>query len=168
VERSTIIRICKLEKDLEVMVAGDGSFIDESTENECFKAKINIARCLYRRADIYVFDDPFGMISFETAQFIFDKAIKILLKVRSMFLLSRLLTFHNSDLSKLQNKMCIVASKHRKLLHEIDDVISMKNGSVCCETRTRSSKDEMKLNFPSMTVEKVSLTAIFHKFVEQL
>lgn len=78
----TIIGICKLEKDLEVMVEGDGSFIDESTENECFKAKINVARCLYKGADIYVFDDPFEMISAETSKHIFDRAIKTLLKVR--------------------------------------------------------------------------------------
>lgn len=58
--------------------------------------------------------------------------------------------------------MCIVATKHRKLLHEIDDVISMKNGSVCCETRTRHSKDEKKLNFPLINGGKVSLTSIFY------
>lgn len=78
----TIIGICKLAKDLEVMAAGDGSFIDESMKNTSFKAKINIARCLYRHADIYVFDDPFREISFDTAKFIFDNAMKKLLKVR--------------------------------------------------------------------------------------
>lgn len=76
-----IIEICKLRKDLEVMDAGDASLIDESTKNLNMKLKINLARCFYRDADIYVLDNPFGKLSFETSKFIFDNAIKKLLKV---------------------------------------------------------------------------------------
>jgi ATP-binding cassette, subfamily C (CFTR/MRP), member 4 len=76
-----IIDICKLRKDLEVMDAGNGCCIDESAKNLSFKAKLNLARCLYRKADIYVLDDPFGTFSFETTKCIFDNAIKKLLKV---------------------------------------------------------------------------------------
>lgn len=152
----TIIEICKLRKDLEVMAAGDSSFIDESMKNTSFKAKINIARCLYRHADIYVFDDPFREIPLDTAKFIFENAMKKLLKVRKKSSDFPFTDFHNSDLLKLQHKMCIVATKHRRLLHEIDDVISMKNGLLCHETRTKSSKLEETFNLMSLNAIKVS------------
>lgn len=77
----TIIEICKLRKDLEAIDAGDGFHIDESTESLSFKAKINLARCLYRNADIYVLDNPFEQLSFDTSKFIFDNAIREFLKV---------------------------------------------------------------------------------------
>jgi hypothetical protein len=58
------------------------------------------------------------------------------------------------DLLNLQNKMCIVATKHQKLLDEIDDVIFISNGCIGCKTRAKSSKE--KLNFPALDFIKVS------------
>lgn len=77
-----ILEVCKLEKDLEAIDAGDASLIDESTQNTILKVKINLARCFYQSADIYILDDPFEKLSFETSKLIFEKA-KRLLKVAS-------------------------------------------------------------------------------------
>lgn len=52
--------------------------------------------------------------------------------------------------------MCIVATKHQKLLQNIDDVIFISNGCIGCKTRVKSSKTKEKLNFPVMDVIKVS------------
>lgn len=53
----------------------------------------------------------------------------------------------NVNLLKFQNKMCIVATIHQKLLHEIDDVLFISNGCIEFKTRAKEANNEGKLNF---------------------
>lgn len=71
---------------------------------------------------------------------------------------------HNLDLLKLQNKMCIVATKHQKLLQEIDDVLFISNGYIGCRTRAKCLKDCEKLNLLAKTDVRVSQRSIMQKF----
>lgn len=72
------IKITQIDKEIEVLPIGDETFIDELSASELFKLKINIARCIYRDADIYLFDNCFENISNELS---YNDIIKKFLKV---------------------------------------------------------------------------------------
>lgn len=78
-----VIKMCSLERDLELFTKGDGTFVGErgSTLSGGQKARINLARCLYRNTDIYLLDDPLSAVDVKVGKFIYENAIKKFLKV---------------------------------------------------------------------------------------
>ncbi|CAG2164137.1 unnamed protein product [Oppiella nova] len=72
-----IIEVCALEKDLQVLPFGDKTLVGEKgVQLSCGqKARINLARALYRNTDIVLMDDPLSAVDTAVAECIFDKCI---------------------------------------------------------------------------------------------
>jgi ATP-binding cassette subfamily C (CFTR/MRP) protein 1 len=58
------IRMCELERDLEILPAGDLTEIGEKGINMSGgqKARISLARSIYANKDIYLMDDPISAV----------------------------------------------------------------------------------------------------------
>lgn len=67
------IRVCCLEKDLEMMEYGDKTEIGERGINLSGgqKQRIQLARAVYQDCDIYLLDDVFSAVDAQTGSFIF-------------------------------------------------------------------------------------------------
>lgn len=79
---SQVLKICALDKEIETLPTGDDTFIDSACISDSFKVKLNLARCIYRNADIYIIDDCFRMICDDKiGKFIFE-GVKSFLEVR--------------------------------------------------------------------------------------
>lgn len=65
---------CSLVKDLEVLPFGDLTEIGERGVNLSGgqKQRIQLARALYKDADIYLLDDPFSAVDAHTATSLFN------------------------------------------------------------------------------------------------
>jgi len=76
-----VIRATALDKDLNQLPDGDSSIIGEDgvSLSGGQKARVNLARCLYVEADIYLLDDPLSAVDAHVASHIFQHAIKNLL-----------------------------------------------------------------------------------------
>ncbi|KAM0933329.1 putative ABC-type xenobiotic transporter [Dioscorea sansibarensis] len=72
-----ILEACSLKKDLEILPQGDQTIIGERGINLSGgqKQRLQIARALYRDADIYLFDDPFSAVDAHTGNHIFKECI---------------------------------------------------------------------------------------------
>jgi ABC-type multidrug transport system fused ATPase/permease subunit len=68
-----VLEACSLKKDLEILSFGDQTVIGERGINLSGgqKQRIQIARALYRDADIYLFDDPFSAVDAHTGSHLF-------------------------------------------------------------------------------------------------
>ena len=77
-----VIRAAALEKDFEQLPRGDLSIIGEGgvSLSGGQKARVNLARCLYVDADIYLLDDPLSAVDTQVGCHIFQKAIKEFLR----------------------------------------------------------------------------------------
>ncbi|KAG0259962.1 hypothetical protein BG011_002238 [Mortierella polycephala] len=73
----TTIEACCLQKDFDMLLGGDMTEIGERGINLSGgqKARISLARAIYARADIYLFDDPLSAVDAHVGRIIFDKAI---------------------------------------------------------------------------------------------
>lgn len=72
-----VIRVCCLEKDLEMMEYGDQTEIGERGINLSGgqKQRIQLARAVYQDCDIYLLDDVFSAVDAHTGTEIFKVLI---------------------------------------------------------------------------------------------
>ena len=127
-----IISLCQLENDFNKFIDDDDTLINSSSANLSGgqKARIALARCLYKDADLYLFDDPFSSIDNKVKQVIFENSFCDFLKDKARILVT-------NDLTNLIN---------------VDKIIYMKKGSIIFtgtfeEYKKYFSTDNLTLDF---------------------
>jgi len=112
-----VIRSAALEKDFEQLPQGDSSIIGEGgvSLSGGQKARINLARCLYVDADIYLLDDPLSAVDSHVQSHLFQKAI----------------------MKFLHGKIRILVTHHPQYLRDMDKIISLNSVS-CIKTIIQS------------------------------
>ena len=92
-----IIKYCELEKDIESFPAGDQTEIGTNGANLSGgqKSRINLARCAYKKADIYLFDDPISSVDAIVYNKILNQLIKNFLKKKTIIFASNDIKYMN-------------------------------------------------------------------------
>ncbi|XP_056144596.1 multidrug resistance-associated protein 1-like [Lampris incognitus] len=72
-----VVEACALLPDLEILPAGDSTEIGEKGLNLSGgqKQRVSLARAVFRRADVYLLDDPLSAVDAHVGQHIFDRVI---------------------------------------------------------------------------------------------
>ncbi|XP_033908710.3 multidrug resistance-associated protein 1-like isoform X2 [Acipenser ruthenus] len=72
-----VVEACALMPDLEILPAGDETEIGEKGLNLSGgqKQRVSLARAVYRKADVYLLDDPLSAVDAHVGQHIFEKVI---------------------------------------------------------------------------------------------
>nr|XP_057926636.1 multidrug resistance-associated protein 1 [Doryrhamphus excisus] len=72
-----VLEACALLPDLNILPAGDATEIGEKGLNLSGgqKQRVSLARAVYRKADVYLLDDPLSAVDAHVGQHIFDKVI---------------------------------------------------------------------------------------------
>jgi len=70
-----VVEVCALQRDLKLMPFGDRTLVGEKgvSLSGGQKARINLARAVYRDADICLLDDPLSAVDTAVAEHIFEK-----------------------------------------------------------------------------------------------
>jgi ATP-binding cassette, subfamily C (CFTR/MRP), member 1 len=104
---------CQLERDLEILPAGDTTEIGEKGINLSGgqKARISLARAVYQDSDIILMDDPISALDANVRKKIFKYVFQGVLKEKT-----RVLVTHAVD-----------------FVHLADRIIIMKQGQVSAE-----------------------------------
>ncbi|CAH1989483.1 unnamed protein product [Acanthoscelides obtectus] len=119
-----VCRVCSLDADFRQLPQGDATILEGkgSTLSGGQKARINLARAVYREADIYLLDDPLSAVDNVVGQHIFRECIMGLLK----------------------DKCIVLVTHNQEFLRNVDDirVYEIRNGNVerkgSCEELTDS------------------------------
>ena len=92
---NTVVKICQLEPDFELLKQGDLTTISDKGDNLSGgqKTRLTIARAVYSDADIYLFDDPFSALDAFVGKNIFEKAIKEYLRGKTILLITHALQY---------------------------------------------------------------------------
>lgn len=70
-----VVEVCALKRDLAILPFGDRTLVGERgvSLSGGQRARINLARAVYRDADIYLMDDPLSAVDAPVAKHIFEK-----------------------------------------------------------------------------------------------
>ncbi|XP_063924540.1 probable multidrug resistance-associated protein lethal(2)03659 [Zophobas morio] len=92
-----VLKICALEYDIAHFTHGDKTLVGEKGAmlSGGQKARINLARAIYKDADIYLLDNPLAAMDVCVAQHIFTQCILKYLKTKSVVLITHNLKFLN-------------------------------------------------------------------------
>ncbi|XP_002523063.2 ABC transporter C family member 14 [Ricinus communis] len=115
-----VIRVCCLEKDLEMMDYGDQTEIGERGINLSGgqKQRIQLARAVYQDCDIYLLDDVFSAVDAHTGSDIFKECVRGALKGKTILLVTHQVDFlHNIDLIMvMRDGMIVQSGKYNNLV----------------------------------------------------
>ncbi|KAJ6338496.1 hypothetical protein OIU76_008048 [Salix suchowensis] len=115
-----VIRVCCLEKDLEMMEFGDQTEIGERGINLSGgqKQRIQLARAVYQDCDIYLLDDVFSAVDAHTGTDIFKECVRGALKGKTILLVTHQVDFlHNVDLiSVMRDGQIVQSGKYNDLV----------------------------------------------------
>ncbi|TYK18126.1 ABC transporter C family member 4-like [Cucumis melo var. makuwa] len=170
---SEVIRVCCLEKDLEMMEFGDQTEIGERGINLSGgqKQRIQLARAVYQDCDIYLLDDVFSAVDAHTGSEIFKECVRGILKDKTVILVTHQVDFlHNVDLILvMRDGMIVQSGKYNDLLktetdfealvaaHETSMETVESSTAEAVENRTllrRSSSKHSKANGKNNVVDK--------------
>ncbi|XP_015783978.1 multidrug resistance-associated protein 4-like [Tetranychus urticae] len=90
-----VIHVAALERDMKILPAGDQTVVGDrgASLSGGQRARINLARALYAKADIYLLDDPLSAVDAPVAKHIFEKSVKSFLKDKIVVLVTHQLQF---------------------------------------------------------------------------
>lgn len=90
-----MVSACALDRDIDSFPLGDATNVGEC--GSCLsggqRARINLARAVYRNVDIYLLDDPFSSVDGSVGKHIFENCINGLLKEKAIVLVTHHLQY---------------------------------------------------------------------------
>ncbi|KAG5313939.1 MRP4 protein, partial [Acromyrmex insinuator] len=90
-----VANVCALTKDFRQFPQGDMTMVSDRDVSLCGgqRARINLARAVYRQADIYLFDDPLSAVDTRVARHLYGKCITKYLHGKTRILITHQLQF---------------------------------------------------------------------------
>lgn len=96
-----VAEVCALNRDFEQLTHGDSTLVSDNGASLSGgqKARINLARAIYRKADIYIMDDPLAAVDCHVERLIFKNCIRNYLHSTTRILVTNQLNLlRNADL----------------------------------------------------------------------
>ncbi|KAJ3652865.1 hypothetical protein Zmor_018795, partial [Zophobas morio] len=105
-----VLRMCALEHDISRLPHGDNTLVGErgTSLSGGQKARVSLARAVYKDADIYLLDDPLAAVDASVAQTIFTHCF----------------------LNHLKNKSIILVTHQLKFLKNVDRIYVLEDGKI--------------------------------------
>lgn len=151
VERyNKVLEMCALHQDLKSFPLGDQSIVGDNGTNlsKGQQARVNLARAIYKKADIYLLDDCLAALDGHVADHIFQTCI----------------------LNYLQDKLCILVSNNSQHAKVADNVINLNQGVAKFDDTkqiTESKNKELTEIIPLLTEETNTADSCQKLYVEE-
>ncbi|XP_026322609.1 probable multidrug resistance-associated protein lethal(2)03659 isoform X1 [Hyposmocoma kahamanoa] len=100
-----VIKCCQLKSDLEILPHGDKTIVGErgASLSGGQRARISLARCVYRNADLYLLDDPLAAVDAKVAQAIYEECIRGFLRDKATVLVT-----HHVQYARRADNICVM------------------------------------------------------------
>ncbi|KAI5699855.1 hypothetical protein M8J75_009903 [Diaphorina citri] len=135
-----VIRVCALQDDFDSLPNGDFTVVGErgASLSGGQKARINLARAVYKNADIYLLDDPLSAVDMHVGKHLFEDCISGFLKDKTRILVTHQLQYlnHVDQIGVLQ-AACDIKNLKQSVV-EYTNIIA-NSVSTCIENNARNS-----------------------------
>lgn len=115
-----VCKVCALERDFDLLPSGDATICGERgiSLSGGQKARVNLARAIYKKADIYLLDDPLSAVDTHVGKHIFERCIRDFLK----------------------DKVCILITHQLQYLKDVEHIVLMNGGRIEDQDTFRAMK----------------------------
>ncbi|RLN33979.1 ABC transporter C family member 3 [Panicum miliaceum] len=122
----TVLEVCSLKNDLDILPLGDQTIIGERGINLSGRQKqrIQIARALYQDADIFLFDDPFSAVDARMGLHLFKDGSGMDVVMHPNIAIGECL------LGFLASKTVVYVTHHVEFLPSADLILVMRDGKI--------------------------------------
>ncbi|XP_058839979.1 ATP-binding cassette sub-family C member 4-like [Topomyia yanbarensis] len=130
----TVIKICALERDFEMLPHGDQTIVGERgiSLSGGQKARVSLARAVYKKSDIYLLDDPLSAVDTHVGKHIFEMCIR----------------------DFLADKVCVLVTHQLQYLKDVQHVLLMESGTVETQGTFRELKRTRLDSITSLSSEE--------------
>ncbi|XP_044268134.1 probable multidrug resistance-associated protein lethal(2)03659 [Tribolium madens] len=157
-----VVKVCALERDFSMLPYGDHTIVGERGVmlSGGQKARINLARAVYKDADIYLLDDPLSAVDTHVGKKLFDECISGFLREKCTILVTHQLQYlRNVDkIYLLENGTVTVSGTYTELQNSESEFVKLLEKLVTDEEKQeKKAEPEQKLkSFKSLDKEKPS------------
>ncbi|XP_053685764.1 probable multidrug resistance-associated protein lethal(2)03659 [Sabethes cyaneus] len=132
-----VVKVCALEKDFQLLSQGDETIVGERgiSLSGGQRARISLARAVYRKADIYLLDDPLSAVDTHVGSHIFEQCIQ----------------------NYLKDKVCVLVTHQLQYLKDVEHIVLMNAGLAEAQGPYRSL--EAANTFPMLAAIEQELLA---------
>lgn len=132
-----MVEVCALERDIQNWEHGDDTLVGEKglSLSGGQKARINLARAIYREADLYLLDDPLSAVDSHVGKHLFQKCIRGYLKDKAVILVT-----HQLHFLREADNMIVLKKGEVEAAGSFKDI--MKRGTDLSEFLTESDEEE--------------------------
>ncbi|OMH83818.1 Multidrug resistance-associated protein 9 [Zancudomyces culisetae] len=116
----TVVEACQLQRDIQKLIKGKNTIVLEKEKKYSleFTTKISLARAVYQKAELYIFDDVFYCMNAEEREKILEEVIWGLLK----------------------KKTRIIVTNEKEYQKDAHHVLVLKNGRISDEKQTSTNQ----------------------------
>ncbi|KAH8324496.1 hypothetical protein KR074_008725 [Drosophila pseudoananassae] len=127
-----VVKDCALERDFDLLPYKDQTYVGDrgASLSGGQKARISLARAVYRDASIYLLDDPLSAVDPHVARHLFEKCIR----------------------GYLRDRIVILVTHQLQFLQNVDQILIMEKGQVNA-VGSYQSLHESGLNFATMLAD---------------
>jgi ABC-type multidrug transport system fused ATPase/permease subunit len=140
-----IIKICQLEKDLELLPYGEETEINSTSSNVSGgqRARISLARTLYKDADLYLIDDPFASIDNKVGTQIFKEVFCGFLKNKTRILITNEMEglSHADKIIYMEKGKIIFCGKYEEF-HEKFGIKNLHDNNIDSDHENKYNEEE--------------------------
>lgn len=163
-----VVKVCALERDFELFSDGDKTFVGERgvSLSGGQRARINLARAVYKNAEVYLLDDPLSAVDTHVGKQLFQDCILDHLKRKT-----RILVTHQLQYLKAADHI-IVLSKGEIEAQGTFDELSKSNVDftklllAAGEEETEKRHKEVDIRRLSVISATVSLQLILNSYLD--
>ncbi|XP_035901949.1 multidrug resistance-associated protein 4 [Anopheles stephensi] len=143
-----VVRVCALEKDFELFPHGDQTIVGERgiSLSGGQKARVNLARAIYRKADIYLLDDPLSAVDTHVGKHIYELCIR----------------------DFLANTVCVLVTHQLQYLKDVQQIVLMNGGRVEATGSFRELKKSNIESIMALTPDESPLESPIEKELKNL
>ncbi|XP_065361003.1 probable multidrug resistance-associated protein lethal(2)03659 [Calliphora vicina] len=141
-----VLKVCALERDVELWPNRDLTVVGERgvSLSGGQRARVNLARAIYRQADIYLLDDPLSAVDTHVGKHIMDNCIN----------------------KFLYDKIRILVTHQLQYLDDVEHVILMAEGNIAAQGNYQELQNSNQFKFLAQSLKKIGDTADDMEYID--